>query len=76
MKNIFISSLLVYLLSTKPGWAVSGTDKFLLCVLIVLLMSACLFIIDDILNDFKRYLRKDRRNYRKAIRNKRTYVNK
>lgn len=46
MKNIIISSLIIYIFSTVPGWAVSGFGKFALCVCLSACLAVCLFEID------------------------------
>lgn len=46
MKNIIISSLIIYIFSTVPGWSVAGFEKFVLCVCLSACLSVCLFEID------------------------------
>lgn len=48
MKNLFISSLLVYIFSTCPGWQVAGLDKFFICFFLACLVAFGICQIENI----------------------------
>lgn len=54
MKNIIISSLIIYIFSTVPGWAVVGFEKFIYCVLLAACLAGGLFELDFKIKEWRK----------------------
>ena len=52
IKNTIISSLLVYMLAQKDGWAVDGGEKVLLCICLIILISVLIYLVEKVVRSY------------------------
>lgn len=49
MKNLIISSLLVYIFASVPGWAVAGSEKLTLCLVLDIIIALLLTEVEELI---------------------------